>query len=412
MPETSLVVVDPGHFHATLVQQQMYPELSPVVRVYAPLGPDLIDYLSRIARYNRQPQAATDWRLDVHAGPDFLDRIRDEPSGGVAIFSGRNRGKIDRIIVALEAGLHVLADKPAIIVPADLPRLEAALTMANEQQLLLTDMMTGRHNTLVRLLRVLRCDPEVFGDPVPGTRDEPGVLLSGVHYLRKVVTGLPNPRPAWYFDVSEQGEGLADTGVHLVDRVHEMLFPEQPLDWQRDIEILAASRSPTAVSLSQFRELTGEGKWPDDLAPPAMCWSICAMDGSITGCAAFTSGWRCAGIGRPSRETIRITLFTAVPAAGLRCGRVPQNAFGQSYTSCRMRISGRRYSGALPSCSRATPGLRWRLLDRNGGSRSPRRYGSAMMPLSGPLPVAFSRVSPIRRRCRRERHPIYSQNTG
>ena len=33
-------------------------------------------------------------------------------------------------------------------------------------------------------------------------------------------------------------------------------------------------------------------------------------------------------------------------------------------------------------------------------------------PLSRPLPVASSRVSPIRRRCRRERHPIYSQNTG
>ena len=79
MPETSLVVVDPGHFHATLVQQQMYPELSPVVRVYAPLGPDLIDYLSRIARYNRRPQAATDWRLDVHAGPDFLDWISTPP---------------------------------------------------------------------------------------------------------------------------------------------------------------------------------------------------------------------------------------------------------------------------------------------------------------------------------------------
>ena len=63
MPETSLVVVDPGHFHAALVQQQMYPELAPVVQVYAPLGPDLIDYLSRIAKYNRRPQAATDWRL-------------------------------------------------------------------------------------------------------------------------------------------------------------------------------------------------------------------------------------------------------------------------------------------------------------------------------------------------------------
>ncbi len=266
MPETSLVVVDPGHFHATLVQQQMYPELSPVVRVYAPLGPDLIDYLNRIARYNRRSQAATDWRLKVYAGPDFLDRIRDEPPGGVAILSGRNRGKIDRIVAALEAGLHVLADKPAIIEPADLPRLEAALTTANERQLVLADMMTGRHNILVGLLQALRRDPEVFGEPLRGTSDEPGVALSGVHYLRKVVAGLPNPRPAWYFDVSEQGEGLADTGVHLVDRVHEMLFPEQPLDWQRDIEILAASRWPTPVSLPQFRELTGEDKWPEDLA--------------------------------------------------------------------------------------------------------------------------------------------------
>src|SRR3954465_9251128 len=117
MPETSLVVFDPGHFHATLVQQDMYPELSPLVRVHAPLGPDLIDYLNRIARYNRRSGAATDWRLDVHAGPDFLDRMRDEPPGGVAIFSGCNRGKIERIIAALETGLHRLPDKPAIVAP-------------------------------------------------------------------------------------------------------------------------------------------------------------------------------------------------------------------------------------------------------------------------------------------------------
>jgi len=104
MPDTHLVVVDPGHFHATLVQQEIYPGLSPLVRVHAPLGPDLIDYLNRITRYNRRSRAATDWRLDVHAGPDFLDWMRDEPPGGVAIFSGRNRGKIERIIAALETG--------------------------------------------------------------------------------------------------------------------------------------------------------------------------------------------------------------------------------------------------------------------------------------------------------------------
>src|SRR6185369_5805945 len=98
---------------------------------------------------------------------------------------------------------------------------EEALSLAQERRLVLADMMTGRHNTLVRLLQALRSDPEVFGDPVPGTKGEPGVLLGGVHYLRKLVAGLPNLRPAWYFDVTEQGEGLADTGVHLVDRVHE-----------------------------------------------------------------------------------------------------------------------------------------------------------------------------------------------
>ena len=89
---------------------------------------------------------------------------------GVAIFSGRNRGKIDRIIAALEAGLHVLADKPAIIEPADLPRLEAALTTANEQQLVLADMMTGRHNTLVRLLQPLPTRPRGVWGSSPGYR--------------------------------------------------------------------------------------------------------------------------------------------------------------------------------------------------------------------------------------------------
>ena len=123
MPDAHLIVINPGHFHATLVQQEMYSGLSPLVRVHAPLGPDLIDYLSRIARYNRQTQAATDWRFDVHAGPDFLDWIRHDAPGAIAVFSSRNPGKIERITAAVEAGLHVLADKPAIIELAELPRL-------------------------------------------------------------------------------------------------------------------------------------------------------------------------------------------------------------------------------------------------------------------------------------------------
>jgi len=33
-----LIVADPGHFHAALVQKEMYPSLSPEVHVYAPLS--------------------------------------------------------------------------------------------------------------------------------------------------------------------------------------------------------------------------------------------------------------------------------------------------------------------------------------------------------------------------------------
>ncbi len=253
MPETCLIVVDPGHFHAALVQKEMYPTLSPRVQVYAPLGPDLIDYLTRIARFNQRAEQPTGWEIEVHAAPDFLDRMRGERPGSIAIFSGRNSGKVERIAAAVEAGLHVLADKPAIIRREDLPRLEAVLKTAEARQLIIADMMTG--------------DPELFGEPVAGTQDEPGVQLSGVHHLLKMVAGVPNPRPAWYFDITEQGEGLADTGVHLVDRVHETLFPDATLDYRRDIRILAASRWPTLVTAAQFRQLTGEARWPDYLAP-------------------------------------------------------------------------------------------------------------------------------------------------
>jgi len=71
MPDVSLIVADPGHFHAALVQNEMYPDLSPQVHVYAPLGPDLADYLTR--------------------------RMCRERLGTVAIFSGRNRGKVRQI---------------------------------------------------------------------------------------------------------------------------------------------------------------------------------------------------------------------------------------------------------------------------------------------------------------------------
>lgn len=46
--EVKLVTLDPGHFHAALVQKVSYPQVSKDVYVYAPTGFDVDEHLKRI----------------------------------------------------------------------------------------------------------------------------------------------------------------------------------------------------------------------------------------------------------------------------------------------------------------------------------------------------------------------------
>ena len=208
MPSVRLMTFDPGHFHAALVQKEMYDGVDPVVHVYAPLGPDLLAHLQRITGFNARAERPTSWELEIHSGPKSLDRMLQERPGNVVVLSGRNRGKIDAIRAAVDAGLHVLADKPWIIVPEDLPKLEEALGTAKKQELVVLDIMTERHEITSILQRELVNNPEVFGELLPGSADEPGVVMKSMHYLLKEVAGVPNRRPAWFFDIHQQGEGL------------------------------------------------------------------------------------------------------------------------------------------------------------------------------------------------------------
>ena len=265
MPDIRFITLDPGHFHASLVQKEMYPGVSPTVHVYAPLGPDLIDHLGRIARFNLRKDAATKWELEVHTGPDFLERmLRDRP-GNVAVISGRNRGKIDRIQASLDAGLHALVDKPWVLEPPDLPKLERALRTADETGRVALDIMTERFEVTSELQRELVNDPATFGTLLPGSPAEPAVYMESVHHLMKTVAGAPNIRPVWFFDTDQQGEGLNDIGTHLVDLVQWTLFPEQALDHRKDVRLLSARRWPTPIPRAEFRRVTRED-FPPELA--------------------------------------------------------------------------------------------------------------------------------------------------
>jgi predicted dehydrogenase len=92
---------------------------------------------------------------------------------------------------------------------------------------------------------------------LPGTEEEPAVYMESVHHLLKLVAGVPSLRPAWFFDIGEQGEALADVGTHLVDLAQWTLFPERAIDYRKDIEMLAARRWPTTIPGAQFRQVTG-----------------------------------------------------------------------------------------------------------------------------------------------------------
>lgn len=263
MSAVRLMTLNPGHFHAALVQKEMYPQVAPRVDVYAPLGSDVLTHLGRIAGFNSRAQQPTKWQVELHTGPDWLARALKEKPGNVVVLAGFNRSKIDAILAAVEAGLHVLADKPWIIDVADFDKLQKALDTAEEKGVVAYDIMTERFEITSLLQRALVGDPEVFGEAIPGSADEPGVFMESKHFLMKTVAGVPLRRPTWYFDVKEQGEGLSDVGTHLVDLVPWMLHPGQAIDYQRDVAIVGARRWPTVLTREDYQRVTGEA----DFAP-------------------------------------------------------------------------------------------------------------------------------------------------
>lgn len=257
-----LITLDPGHFHAALVHKEMLAGVPPHVHVYAPLGPDLTAHLNRLAAFNARKENPTLWTASVYAGPDFFERMLDERRGDAVIISGRNHGKIQRIRDILSSRMHVLADKPWIIEPDELPDLQAALDAAERNGVVGYDIMTQRFEISWVLLKELVGDAGVFGGPLEGTVSEPSVSLESVHYLVKSVGGIPNVRPSWFFDIRQQGEGLTDVGTHLADRAQWTLFPTQHLRPDADVRVLSASRWPTPLSLDDFRRITGEKHLP------------------------------------------------------------------------------------------------------------------------------------------------------
>jgi predicted dehydrogenase len=258
-----LITLDPGHFHAGLVQKFMYPQVDPVVHVYAPAGPDLQEHLKRIEGFNTRAEQPTHWEEKVYTGPDYLQRMLSEKAGNVVVLAGNNAHKTEYINRSVSAGFNVLADKPMAITPANFNLLCKAFDRAAAKKVLLYDIMTERYEITSILQRELARMPELFGTVQKGTPEQPAVVMESVHHFYKEVAGKPLTRPAWFYDVRQQGESVPDVGTHLVDTVQWLCFPDQALDWRKDIKVNSARHWSTKLTPEQFKRSTGADKYPD-----------------------------------------------------------------------------------------------------------------------------------------------------
>jgi predicted dehydrogenase len=259
-----LLTLDPGHFHASLVQKFMYDGVDPQVHVYAPKGDDVLEHMKRIEGFNKRADQPTSWRTEIYTGPDYLQRMLQDRAGNVVVISGNNAHKAEYILSSTQAGFNVLADKPMAITPPDLEKLKQAFALAEKKGTLLYDIMTERFEITSILQRELSQRPELFGTLQKGTPADPAIRKESVHHFSKIVAGSPLKRPQWFFDVRQQGEGLVDVTTHLVDLVQWQAFPEQTLK-PEDAKVLSANHSRTPITLEQFKQTTGATAFPDFL---------------------------------------------------------------------------------------------------------------------------------------------------
>lgn len=265
--EVKLIVLAPGHFHANLLQKSAMPQVNDSVYVYAasPEDAGLNQYLSAIESFNNRAGNPTNWQEVIYTGDDFVDKMVTDENGNVVVLAGNNKNKTEYILRAVDAGLNVLSDKPMAINRKDFLLLEEAYKEAESEGVQLYDMMTERYDMLNIIEKELINDPDLFGELQEGTPQDPAVYMESVHHFYKEVSGAPLIRPAWYYDVEQQGEGIADVTTHLIDLLFWKCFPDQPIDYTRDIGNISSTRWPTEISRQQFMQSTAESSFPDYL---------------------------------------------------------------------------------------------------------------------------------------------------
>ena len=257
-----LIVLDPGHFHASLLQKDTLTDVNDTIHIYAPEGTGLNQYMESINSYNQRAEAPTSWVSQVYTGDDYLSQMLTEQKGDVVVLAGNNQKKTQYIIESIKAGYNVLSDKPLAITQQDFDLLVEAYQLAKEKDLLLYDLMTERYDILNIIEKELLQKKELFGELQQGSPENPSITMESIHHFFKNVSGKPLIRPAWYYDTAQQGEGIADVTTHLIDLVQWQCFPDKTIHYLSDVKVTKATHWPTPITLPEFCQSTQMDSFP------------------------------------------------------------------------------------------------------------------------------------------------------
>jgi scyllo-inositol 2-dehydrogenase (NADP+) len=151
----------------------------------------------------RRETAARDWSVRTHARSDEL---LADPSVGLVVVGTPPSAHTEPVLAALEAGKHVVCEKPFALRAADGDRM---IDMAASRRLVLT------------VFQSRRWDPDYIA-----MRD---VALSGSigepFYLESFIGGYDHPCDLWHSHEPISGGTIYDWGSHYFDWILQ-LFPE------------------------------------------------------------------------------------------------------------------------------------------------------------------------------------------
>ncbi len=252
------VFLNPGHFHAALVLREKSDRIDSRIVVYAPDGAELDAFVALIDSFNQRTVRPTDWVIDHRSGS--VEDLIKEAAGDVAVLAGANNVKLSSAAAIADSGIHVLADKPWLTQSAQLTHLERAL----KAPVSVMDIMTIRHEILSRLCHEVVRTPRVFGEFQKSSVHDPAIELGSIHHLFKQVNGKPLRRPAWYYDVNVQGDGMVDIQSHLIEQAMWFVVDDAGVASEQ-IQLHGARRWSTTVDPELFEDSTGLSSFAPEL---------------------------------------------------------------------------------------------------------------------------------------------------